>query len=447
MFFNLAFCLLVWQDKFGRTQKINPKLPFDLIDENIEVSFLPMKLVEEESNKIHLTEFRKYSEVKKGFTPMTDGDVIFAKITPCMENGKIAIVDSLRNKIGFGSTEFHVFRNLSAVLNRYLFYYFIQLKIRYEASQNMTGAVGQRRVPKKFLEDLSIPLPPLAEQHRIVAKIEELFSSLDNGIQNLKTAQQQLKIYRQAVLKWDFEGKLTNEKNDISQSQETNDLPEGWQWLKLEEVTECLDNKRRPINKEERQKRLGNIPYYGANGRTGWIDDFLFDEPLILVVEDETFVGRELPFSYRITGKTWVNNHAHILRPKENLHIDFLNYQLSYYPFLPLTTGTTGRKKLTKTALMNAPFKICSIEEQHQIVKEIESRLSICDKVEETIQTSLKKAEILRQSILKKAFSDQLVPQNPNDEPASLLLEKIQAKLAKNIPKSPRKSRKKDNLS
>ena len=137
--------------------EINPKLPFDLIDENIEVSFLPMKLVEEESNKIHLTEFRKYSEVKKGFTPMTDGDVIFAKITPCMENGKIAMVHSLRNKIGFGSTEFHVFRSLSAVLNRYLFYYLIQLKTRYEASQNMTGAVGQRRVPKKFLEDLSIP--------------------------------------------------------------------------------------------------------------------------------------------------------------------------------------------------------------------------------------------------------------------------------------------------
>ena len=206
-----------------------------------------------------------------------------------------------------------------------------------------------------------------------------------------------------------------------------------------------MDNKRKPINKEERQKRLGNIPYYGANGRTGWIDDFLFDEPLILVVEDETFVGREFPFSYKITGKTWVNNHAHILKPKENLHIDFLNYQLSYYPFLPLTTGTTGRKKLTKTALMNAPFKICSFQEQTQIVAEIESRLSICDKIEETIQTSLKQAEILRQSILKKAFSGQLVPQNPNDEPASLLLEKIQAERAKkNNPKmrSPKSSKK-----
>jgi len=94
---------------------------------------------------------------------------------------------------------------------------------------------------------------------------------------------------------------------------------------------------------------------------------------------------------------------------------------------------------------MNAPFKICSIEEQLQIVKEIESRLSVCDKLEETIQTSLKQAEILRQSILKKAFSGQLVPQNPNDEPANLLLEKIQGDRAKNNPKSPRKPRKKDN--
>ena len=92
---------------------------------------------------------------------------------------------------------------------------------------------------------------------------------------------------------------------------------------------------------------------------------------------------------------------------------------------------------------MNAPFKICSIEEQLQIVKEIESRLSVCDKLEETIQTSLKQAEILRQSILKKAFSGQLVPQNPNDEPASLLLEKIQTERAKNNPKtrSPKSSK------
>ena len=168
-------------------------------------------------------------------------------------------------------------------------------------------------------------------------------------------------------------------------------------------------SKRKPINKAERLSRKGNIPYYGANGGVEWIDDYIFDEPLVCVVEDETFTGREIPFSYKITGKTWVNNHAHVLKPKDDMNIDFLNYQLFYYPFLRLTTGTTGRKKLTKNALMNAPIKVCRIDEQQQLVQKIESRLSVCDKIEETITNSLKQAEALRQSILKKAFEGELV--------------------------------------
>lgn len=271
------------------------------------------------------------------------------------------------------------------------------------------------------LKNLLVYIPPLPEQHRIVAKIEELFTNLDKGIESLKTAQQQLKIYRQAVLKWAFEGKLTNK------GVKEGELPEGWKWVRIDEAADSLDNLRKPINKAERSKRHGNVPYYGANGRTGWIDDYLFDEPLILVVEDETFTGREQPFSYKITGKSWVNNHAHILRSKVNVDMDFLNYQLFYYPFLQLTTGTTGRKKLTKGALMKAEIKICSLTEQLSIVAEIESRLSVCDKIEESISQSLQQAEALRQSILKKAFEGTLVPQDPNDEPASLLLARIRA--------------------
>ena len=404
---------------------INPKLPFEDIPDDLDVSFLPMKLVEEVSNVIHLTETRKYKDVKKGFVPMTDGDVIFAKITPCMENGKVAVVHSLANRIAFGSTEFHVFRCHDSVANHFLFFYLVQAQFRQNAQHNMTGAVGQRRVPKKYLEEHQLPLPPLAEQGRIVAKIEELFSSLDKGVENLQTAQAQLKTYRQAVLKWAFEGRLTNE------NVKDGELPAGWKWVKIHEAAESLDSHRRPINKEERVKRKGEIPYYGANGRTGWIDDYLFNEPLVLVVEDETFIGRKEPFSYKITGKSWVNNHAHILRPKGIIDLDYLNYQLMFYPFLQFTTGTTGRQKLTKNALMNAPIKICHLEEQARIVSEIEARLSVCDQLEESIAQSLVTAEALRQSILKKAFEGKLVPQDPADEPASALLARIRAQREK----------------
>ncbi len=280
---------------------------------------------------------------------------------------------------------------------------FLKLKLEFENLNKLSVSTAQPVISGSKIYAYEILLPPKVIQLAIVSKIEELFSELDKAIENLRMAQQQLKTYRQAVLKWAFEGRLTNE------GVKDGELLEGWKIVKIDEVTTSLDNKRKPINKEERKKRKGEIPYFGANGQVGWIDDFIFDEPLVCVVEDETFTGREMPFSYKIVGKTWVNNHAHVLKPKGDLNIDFLNYQLYYYPFLRLTTGTTGRKKLTKNALSNAPIKICSMKEQIMIVNEIETRLSVADKTAESITQSLQQAETLRQSILKKAFEGKLV--------------------------------------
>jgi len=219
--------------KLGNVSEINPKIPNrEQISDNLEVQFLPMKLVEELNGKIHLTEVKKYGDVKKGYTPFINGDVIFAKVTPCMENGKIAVVTKLKNNIGFGSSEFHVIRGGNEIISNYILYYVIQDMFRNEAANAMTGAVGLRRVPKAFIENYSIPLPPKAIQQAIVSKIEELFSELDKGIENLRIAQQQLKTYRQSVLKWAFEGRLTNG------NVKDGELPKGWKWVKLSEVIE-----------------------------------------------------------------------------------------------------------------------------------------------------------------------------------------------------------------
>jgi type I restriction enzyme S subunit len=286
------------------------------------------------------------------------------------------------------------------IQSKYLFNYLIHKK-QDLVNQGIGGA--QPNISQTILKNLPVPLPPLPSQVAIVSKIEELFSELDKGIENLKIAQEQLKVYRQSVLKWAFEGKFTNE------NVRDGEMPNGWELILIGDATISLDNKRKPINREERLKRQGDIPYYGANGRVGWINDYIFNEDLVCVVEDETFTGREIPFSYKISGKSWVNNHAHVLKPKENLNIDFLNYQLAYYPFLRLTTGTTGRKKLTKNALSSAPIKICSGKEQQKVVEEIEARLSVADKMEETINHSLLQAESLRQSVLKRAFEGKLI--------------------------------------
>jgi type I restriction enzyme, S subunit len=188
---------------------INPKLPNKQYESNLEVTFLPMKRVSEIVNRIDVSEVKTFSEVRKGFTPMIDGDVIFAKITPCMENGKIAVVHSLKNGIAFGSTEFHVFRCKESVLNTYVFHFLVQERTRYTAEENMTGAVGQRRVPKKFLEDYKIAIPSnIEEQQKIVEEIESRLSVCDNIEESIEQGLQQAEALRQSILKKAFEGKL-----------------------------------------------------------------------------------------------------------------------------------------------------------------------------------------------------------------------------------------------
>lgn len=200
-----------WEvDKISSVSTINPKLPNkELISQDLEVQFLPMKLVEEIKNKIHLTEIKKFSEVQKGsYTPFIDGDIIFAKVTPCMENGKIAVVDKLKNKIGYGSSEFHVIRCSERVLNKYIFYFIVQDRFRSEAENEMTGAVGLRRVPKQFIENYFISIPPIEEQHQIVQEIESRLSVADKMEESIQESLQKAEALRQSILKKAFSGEL-----------------------------------------------------------------------------------------------------------------------------------------------------------------------------------------------------------------------------------------------
>ena len=171
---------------------INPKTPA-LVDA-LEVSFVPMPKVGERG-EFDPSEIKEYREVKKGFTNFQNGDVLFAKITPCMENGKGAVARALKNGYGFGSTEFHVLRpDCNKVTSEWLYYLTSWSEFRKEAESNMTGSAGQKRVPKTFLENYGVKLPELQKQKemievlesvdKIIARREEQLAKLDQLVKS-----------------------------------------------------------------------------------------------------------------------------------------------------------------------------------------------------------------------------------------------------------------------
>lgn len=177
--------------------QINPKK--DNYIANIKdslVSFVPMSAVSE-SGEIDTTIIKCYDEVKKGFTSFIEDDVLFAKITPCMENGKGAIAKKLKNSVGFGSTEFHVLRPLKDKSNSAWIYYLTSFShFRKEAEIKMTGSAGQRRVPASFLENYKIALPPLELQH----KFEKSAIAIDKSKLAVKKSLEELEILKKSLM-------------------------------------------------------------------------------------------------------------------------------------------------------------------------------------------------------------------------------------------------------
>ncbi len=182
---------------------------------------------------------------------------------------------------------------------------------------------------------------------------------------------------------------------------------------RLDEVVEFLDSKRRPIT--ESARRAGSYPYFGANGQQGTIDDYIFDEPLVLLAEDGGhFNTPDRGIAYRISGKSWVNNHAHVLRPNDDMDLGFLCRVLENYDVTPFVTGTT-RGKLTKSGASEILIPVPPLEEQKRIAE-------ILDQAEE-LRTKRRDAiaqlDTLPQSIFLEMFGDPLI--NPNNFPIQKL--------------------------
>lgn len=195
----------------------------------------------------------------------------------------------------------------------------------------------------------------------------------------------------------------------VPEEEQPYPIPENWCWAYLTGFAECLDSFRKPVNATERAGRSGSIPYYGATGQVGWIDDFLTNEQLVLVGEDGApFLDRMKDKAYMIEGKAWVNNHAHILRSYYGSTGNFylLNY-LNCFDYSGYVNGTT-RLKLTQASMNTIPIPVAPPSEQHRIVSRIESLFAKLDEAKEKAQAVVDGFELRKSAILHKAFTGEL---------------------------------------
>lgn len=191
------------------------------------------------------------------------------------------------------------------------------------------------------------------------------------------------------------------------------EVPENWVWVRLiGNVNSCLDGYRKPINSSERAKRVGKVPYYGATGQVGWIDDYLTNEHLVLLGEDGApFLDLLKDKAYIIFGEAWVNNHAHILKSYfGEIGNVFLMHYLNMVDYKDYVKGTT-RLKLTQGSMQLMPFPLPPLSEQQRIVERIEELFAKLDEAKERLQEVADSFVVRKAAILHKAFTGELTKQ------------------------------------
>ncbi len=447
-----------------------PKPPSDALPPDALVTFVPVPAVDAESGTIAAPQVRPFWEVRKGFTAFVENDVIVAKITPCMENGKAAIARNLEKGFGFGSTEFHVLRPKPGVFSEFIYYFIRQESYREQAKAEMTGSVGQKRVPVDFIQQTQIPLAPSAEQLRIVEKIEQLLPHVTDSKLALAKTSRILKVFRQSVLAAACSGKLTEDWREanpqltalsvtIPSTLDTNeipneiDLPEAWVWSCLRDIA----NVRGGVTKgrDLRGRKTISVPYLRvANVQDGYLDlsdmkeievppedatkyhleggDILFTEG-----GDRDKLGRGALWNNEIPGCIHQN---HIFRARMTLSdiapayvsiVTKSQYARNY--FFHNASQTVNLASINLTTLGGVPLALPPLEEQREIVRRVEALFKLADTIEKRVATAQVRADKLTQSILAKAFRGELVPteaelarqEGREYEPASALLERI----------------------
>ena len=370
------------------------------------VSFVPMDSLGINKKVLKLEKTRALADVSGSYTYFAENDVLLAKITPCFENGKLGIATGLTNGIGFGSSEFIVFRPNEHLNSEYLYYFLNQPSFRDAGQAVMTGAVGHKRVPKDFIQATQIPLPPIPEQQRIVAILDQAFADIEkaraNAEKNLKNARELFDSYLNQVF---------------------SQRGEGWVESELFEHTKFIDYRGKTPNKTgeglrlitAKNVRMGYLKkmpeeFVSPDSYDEWMTrgvpekgDILFttEAPLANVAQLDT--SEKVVFAQRII----------TMQPNRSVLDDvFLKYLLMSQPvqerILKKGTGATVtgiKASLLKKILIQFPS---TLSEQRRHADTLDILGHKVNRLKSTCEAKLNSLDELKKSLLQKAFSGEL---------------------------------------
>jgi len=396
--------------KLGDVCEIKPpkKEAKDKLKDTDLVTFLPMEDLGVLNKEVIGVKERQLKDVTGSYTYFADNDVLLAKITPCFENGKIGIARNLINGIGFGSSEYIVFRSKGEIIQDYLYYFLSRETFRDEGKKLMTGAVGHKRVSKDFIENYPLPFPKsLPEQQRIVAILDEAFAAIAqakaNAEQNLKNAKELFESYLQSV----FENKLHGSKFETLDSL-------------CELIVDC-EHKTAPIQETGypsiRTPNIGKgvLILDGVNR----VSETTYNEWTRRAIPqaDDLILAREAPAGnigvIPENIKVCLGQRTVLIRPKKNKIISkFLAYLVLskdvQEQLLSHSTGATVEHINMKDIRAFKIYNLSPITEQQTIAQKLDALSAETKQLEAIYQQKINDLDELKKSILQKAFAGEL---------------------------------------
>jgi type I restriction enzyme S subunit len=350
------------------------------------VSFVPMEDLKVLSKKFPTPKERMLKDVAKSYTYFADGDVLMAKITPCFENGKLGIAQNLRNGIGFGSSEFIVFRTRKKILHPiFLFYLLSSSSFREQGKKVMSGAVGHKRVPKEYVENYKFLLPPLPEQKRIVTILDKKFAA----IEELKNITEQQIVDAKEL----FESRL----GEIYSSSDYN----------FGNLGDSVNIKTGKLNSNAAVVG-GDYPFFTCSRQASQIDSYSFDCDAVLLAGNNASADFNVK---HYKGKFDAYQRTYVITVLNNAELDIrFVYNLLLHGLAKFKESAVGAgtKFLKIGMIQDFQLPLFTLKEQKQIVKELDELSGKTKELETIFHQKIADLEELKKSYLADAFAGKL---------------------------------------